>query len=182
MTMTAEPLLPLPPMPEHRVSDVSAFFQGSHAAAMTRALSVVPPYDPARPRLDGPGEPYHGAPAIGDELSAILGIAETLHRLGMQGQHIARGEWRDLQLRQAALSDRLALVNGGADNERAAIEAAWILQVKDCECRDAVLGEWQPDAIHWPTLTRDPASGCRDYVRQEYAAWRRVIREAHRAR
>jgi hypothetical protein len=162
--------------PERRkVRDLTAFFRGPR---MTRD---IPPYDPARARMEGPGEPYEGARSIPEELTHVLGMQGTLHHLAMQQQHIGPAEWRDLHLRQAALSDRLHLTFGGEDYERAAIEAAWLLQVEDCKRRDLVIGPWQPDAIHWPQLTADPSSGCRDYVRQEYAAWRAVIREAHRA-
>jgi hypothetical protein len=167
--VTTQPeLVQVVPLQQRRkLSDLSPYFQG-----VNRGLSrtKVDPVIEGEQQIDG--RPYAAAPSVAAEVRHLLGLQRVVHRIIAEGQHLTPMETRELILRQAAICDRLALYTpDAADAEATAVQCAWELQRHDVDHRRLVLGEWQPDAIHWTPLTDDPASGCRLYVRQEYPLW-----------
>lgn len=170
--MTDQPQLVdvVPLQQRHLVSDLSPFILASQGA---RAFLTS-----GQPAVDG--RPYASAPAIGSELNHLLGLAAAYTRLQDQELAVTRYEWRDYYLRVAALSDRIALLCPGDTADAAATQEAHKLQCWDQAHRDMVRGEWQADAIHWTPLSDDPASGSREYVRQEYPLYLQATQGARR--
>lgn len=157
--MNQQPLVEVLPLQQrHQVTDLSPFILASQSA---RAFVGA-----ARPAVDA--RPYSSAPALATELHHLIGLAAAYTRLQDQELAVTRQEWREYYLRVAALADRIALLAPSEEADAAAVQEAHKLQCWDQAHREMVRGEWQADAIHWTPLSDDPASGSREYVRQEY--------------
>lgn len=117
-----------------------------------------------------PDVAYAGAPAIVREISNVLALTTSLHRLDRPA-----GREREQRMRKAALLDRIALFEaatytsapGGAAEAIATAESgARKLAAYDTE-HGTGAGPIGPGSPEW-----DPSH--RPYVRQEYAAWARL--------
>lgn len=164
MTEPTFPIAVLPLRERPQPADLAPLMRGVRAARESvRVLGG---------QVVADGRPYAAAPPMARELTHIMTTGATLVRIQVNNLQILPPEWREMHLRTAALADRVALQLGGADDAAAAVQAAHQLQCYDLRHRELVRGEWQPDAIHWETaLGEDPATGSREYVRQEYPLW-----------
>ena len=165
-------VIPLQQRPGPR--PLGAYFEGVHK--VWRMMDYAPNTRAER-KLDG--RPYAVAPVLAREVRHLLSLQRAMVDIMASGYTVTPYETRQLLLREAALADRLALLAPDREAEATAVQAAWALQRHDQLARKGVAGEWQADAIHWePALSDDPASGCREYVRQEYPLWLRAHQEA----
>lgn len=166
MTVQPELVQVIPLQQRPQLSNLGPYFRGVDRGF--KRLKVDPVIE-GEQLLDG--RPYAAAPSVAAEVRHLLGLQSVVHGLIGQGQQITPVEIREILLRTAAVCDRLALLVPEDDAEATAVQAAWELQAHDVAHRRLVVGEWQPDAIHWTPLTDDPGSGDRLYVRQEYPLW-----------